>query len=188
MADPSSSQALGWSCTPGSPSLAPGTPGGAPALAAVPASPRAPHPWHCLASPWQGAGLRTPLPSWAWRMLCPHAHPYSSTSPPGAAQGEEKSLGASAQSATLSNLRPDTEYVVMLRPRYVQQPAVPATLTARTRKPHAWTWAQLGTGMTSQHRDAPPVTMPCGNGAAWPIAAWGAQNGDAGEHDYKVML
>ncbi|NWH76187.1 CO7A1 protein, partial [Piaya cayana] len=50
----------------------------------------------------------------------------------GAAQGEERSLGASAQSATLSNLRPDTEYVVTLRPRYAQQPAGPATLTART--------------------------------------------------------
>ncbi|KAF4799411.1 hypothetical protein TURU_054803 [Turdus rufiventris] len=51
----------------------------------------------------------------------------------GAPQREEKSLTASAQSATLSNLQPDTEYVVMLRPRYAQQPAVPATLTARTR-------------------------------------------------------
>ncbi|NXG56027.1 CO7A1 protein, partial [Hemiprocne comata] len=50
----------------------------------------------------------------------------------GVAQGEEKSLGASAQSATLSNLRPDTEYTVTLRPRYTQRPAVPATLTART--------------------------------------------------------
>ncbi|NXC79092.1 CO7A1 protein, partial [Cercotrichas coryphoeus] len=50
----------------------------------------------------------------------------------GAPQREEKSLTASAQSATLRNLQPDTEYVVMLRPRYAQQPAVPATLTART--------------------------------------------------------
>lgn len=41
---------------------------------------------------------------------------------------------ASAQSATLSNLQPDTEYVVMLRPHYAQQPTVPATLTVRTRK------------------------------------------------------
>ncbi|KAJ7406919.1 hypothetical protein WISP_130785 [Willisornis vidua] len=51
----------------------------------------------------------------------------------GAARGEEKSLGASAQSATLSNLRPDTEYVVILQPHYAQQPAVSATLTAQTR-------------------------------------------------------
>ncbi|XP_065543694.1 collagen alpha-1(VII) chain [Lathamus discolor] len=53
----------------------------------------------------------------------------------GAAQGQEKSLGASAQSATLSNLRPDTEYVVTLRPRSALQPARPSTLTARTRRP-----------------------------------------------------
>ena len=106
-------------------------------------------------------------------MLCPRAHPYPSNSPLGAAQEEEKSLGASAQSATLSNLRPDTEYVVTLRPRYAQQPAVPATLTARTRKHHARPWAQPGTGMSSQHRAAPPVTMPHGDGAAWPIALWG---------------
>nr|XP_041574710.1 collagen alpha-1(VII) chain isoform X10 [Taeniopygia guttata] len=51
----------------------------------------------------------------------------------GAPQREEKSLTASAQSATLSDLQPDTEYVVMLQPHYAQQPAVPATLTARTR-------------------------------------------------------
>lgn len=64
-----------------------------------------------------------------------HARPLpTAASPPGAAQGQEKSLGASAQSATLSNLRPDTEYVVMLRPRYTQQPSGPSTLTARTRK------------------------------------------------------
>ncbi|KAI1234455.1 Collagen alpha-1(VII) chain, partial [Lamprotornis superbus] len=59
--------------------------------------------------------------------------PGSPTLASGAPQREEKSLTASAQSATLSNLQPDTEYVVMLRPRYAQQPAVPATLTARTR-------------------------------------------------------
>ncbi|RLV99448.1 hypothetical protein DV515_00009730 [Chloebia gouldiae] len=51
----------------------------------------------------------------------------------GAPQREEKSLAASAHSATLSDLQPDTEYVVMLQPHYAQQPAVPATLTARTR-------------------------------------------------------
>ncbi|NXD66125.1 CO7A1 protein, partial [Eolophus roseicapillus] len=62
----------------------------------------------------------------------PQGYSLSYASPPGAAQGQEKSLGASEQSATLSNLRPDTEYVVMLRPRYAQQPAGPSTLTART--------------------------------------------------------
>ncbi|NXY20585.1 CO7A1 protein, partial [Atrichornis clamosus] len=68
----------------------------------------------------------------------------------GAAQGEEKSLGASAHSATLSNLRPDTEYVVMLRPRYTQQPAVPATLTART---------QAGTDQTLQTNILGPTSI-----------------------------
>lgn len=169
-ADPRPSQALGWSRTPGSPSLSPGAPGGAPALAAFPASPHAPHPWHCLASPGQGASPRTPLPCWAWRTPCPCTHLPPSASHPGAAQGEEKSLGASTQSATLSNLRPDTEYVVTLRPRYAQQPAVPATVTARTRKHRDQPCAQPGTGRSSQHRDAPPVTVPHGDGAAWPMA------------------
>lgn len=136
VADPHPSQALGQSRTPGCPSLAPGAPGGAPALAAVPASPHAPHPWHCLASPGQGAGPWTPLPCRAGPGTCRAPVPTLTPPPlpPGAAQGEEKSLGASAQSAMLSNLRPDTEYVVTLRPRYAQQPAIPSTLTARTRK------------------------------------------------------
>ncbi|XP_051483825.1 collagen alpha-1(VII) chain [Apus apus] len=70
----------------------------------------------------------------------------------GAAQGEEKSLGASAQSATLSNLRPDTEYTVMLRPLYTQQqPAVPVTLTARTREYCTQPWAQPGRPVGVQH-------------------------------------
>ncbi|RMC00145.1 hypothetical protein DUI87_23556 [Hirundo rustica rustica] len=69
----------------------------------------------------------------AWR---PGPEPPQGYSLSYAVQGEpqrEKSLTASAQSATLSNLQPDTEYVVMLRPRYAQQPTVPATLTTRTR-------------------------------------------------------
>ncbi|XP_062441893.1 collagen alpha-1(VII) chain [Rhea pennata] len=53
----------------------------------------------------------------------------------GAARAEEKSLGASALSATLGDLRPDTEYVVTLRPHYAQRPAAPATLSARTQRP-----------------------------------------------------
>lgn len=52
-------------------------------------------------------------------------------------QGEERSLGAGALSATLSNLRPNTEYVVTLKARYAQQPAATTSLTARTRKYHA---------------------------------------------------
>ncbi|XP_009076240.1 PREDICTED: collagen alpha-1(VII) chain, partial [Acanthisitta chloris] len=71
----------------------------------------------------------------AWQPGPEHLQGYSlSYTVQGAAQGEEKSLGASAHSATLGNLSPDTEYVVMLRPRYAQQPAIPATLTARTRR------------------------------------------------------
>lgn len=93
---------------------------------------------------------QTPLLCWAWCVPCPCAPPDT---PPGEAQ-REKSLTASAQSATLSNLQPDTEYVVMLRPRYAQKPSVPATLTARTRKYCAQPWAQLGLGVGSQHRDA----------------------------------
>ncbi|KAM4654580.1 collagen alpha-1(VII) chain [Amazona ochrocephala] len=115
------------SCTPAAPPCP--TALGVP-LAAVPASPRLPTPgtaWHPRAGcghPFAAGSERArPLPTAA--------------SPPGAAQGQEKSLGASAQSATLSNLRPDTEYVVTLRPRYVQQPAGPSTLTARTRRPVA---------------------------------------------------
>lgn len=80
-------------------------------------------------------------------MLCSYSHLHPSAYPSGAAQGEEKSLGANTQSAMLSNLRPDTEYVVTLRPRYTQQPAVPATLTARTRKQ---AWLQLATWISSQ--------------------------------------
>ncbi|NWV63250.1 CO7A1 protein, partial [Malurus elegans] len=75
-------------------------------------------------------------PTFLWLAWQPGPEPpqgYSlSYAVQGAAQREEKSLAANAQSAILSNLRPDTEYVVMLRPRYAQQPAVPATLTART--------------------------------------------------------
>lgn len=108
---------------PGGPSLSLGA-----ALAPVPASPRAPHPWHQLASPGQGA-VHTPSP--------PHTCPRPSMSPPGMPQGEERSLGAGALSATLSNLRPNTEYVVTLKARYAQQPAATASLTARTRKYHA---------------------------------------------------
>ncbi|TRZ13503.1 hypothetical protein HGM15179_013603 [Zosterops borbonicus] len=70
-----------------------------------------------------------------------------------AVQGEaqrEKSLTASAQSATLSNLQPDTEYVVMLRPRYAQKPSVPATLTART---------QAGTDQTLQTSILGPTSI-----------------------------
>lgn len=167
---------------------------GAPALAAIPASPSTPLPalptpgtdWHP-----QGKVRARGHPFPAGPGMCCAPVPTLTPPPPspGAAQGDEKSLGASTQSATLSNLRPDTEYVVMLRPRYVQQPAVPATLTARTRKNGAWPWAQPGTGMSSQHRDAPPVTVPHGDGVAQPIAAWrGGWNGDAGEHNYTVML
>lgn len=108
---------------PGGPSLSLGA-----ALAPVPASPRAPHPWHRLASPGQGAAHTPSLP---------HTCPRPSGSPPGMPQSEERSLGAGALSATLSNLRPNTEYVVTLRARYAQQPAATASLTARTRKHHA---------------------------------------------------
>lgn len=52
---PRPSQALGWSCAPGSPSLALGAPMGAPVLAAIPASPSTPRPWYCLVFPGQGA-------------------------------------------------------------------------------------------------------------------------------------
>lgn len=106
--------------------------------------------------------------------------PVPTHTSPGAPQREEKSLAASAQSATLSNLRPDTEYVVMLRPRYAQQPAVPATLTARTRKYCAQPWAQLGLGTGSQHRDAPLLSLcPIGMGLPGPllpvVVGWGCR-------------
>ncbi|NWX28551.1 CO7A1 protein, partial [Notiomystis cincta] len=68
----------------------------------------------------------------------------------GAPQREEKSLAASTQSATLSNLQPDTEYVVMLRALYAQKPAVPATLTART---------QAGTDQTLQTNILGPTSI-----------------------------
>lgn len=81
--------------------------------------------------------LRHPFPARPWVCCAPVPTCPPPSSPPGATQREEKSLGAGAQSATLSNLRPDTEYVVTLRPRYAQQPALPSTLTTRTRKHRA---------------------------------------------------
>ncbi|KYO29739.1 collagen alpha-1(VII) chain isoform B [Alligator mississippiensis] len=50
----------------------------------------------------------------------------------GEAQVEEMSLGANALSAVLSNLRPNTDYVVTLYPRYLQHTAAPAVANART--------------------------------------------------------
>lgn len=44
------------------------------------------------------------------------------------------SLGANALSAVLSNLRPNTDYVVTLYPRYLQHTAAPAVANARTCK------------------------------------------------------
>lgn len=141
------SQGLGWNHTPGSPTLASGAPEGAPALAHIPASSRCSPPL-ALTGILRAGCRPTDTPSLlglvSAMFLCP------SHAPPGEPQ-REKSLMASAQSATLSNLQPDTEYVVMLRPHYAQQPTVPATLTARTRKYCAQPWAQLGI----QHRNAP---------------------------------
>lgn len=164
-ADPCSSQGRGWSHTPGSLTLAWGAPGGAPALAHVPASSQCSPPL-ALTGILRAGCRPTDTPSLLGLVcamsLCPHT-------PPGAPQREEKSLTASAQSATLSNLQPDTEYVVMLQPHYAQQPAAPATLTARTRKCCAQPWAQPGLGMGSQHRDAPLQSLwPVGMGLPGP--------------------
>lgn len=168
-------QGLGWSHTPGSSTLASGAPRGAPGPcpSLFPVLPTPGTDWHP-----QGRvqAPQTPLPCWSWCVPCPCV-PHT---PPGAAQREEKSLTASAQSATLSNLQPNTEYVVMLRPRYAQQPAVPATLTARTREYSAQPRAQLGLGLDSQHRDAPLQSLcPTGMGLPGPLLpvgmGWGCR-------------
>lgn len=104
---------------------------------------------------------RVPAP--AHTPLCP---------PAGAAQGEERSLGAGALSATLSNLRPDTEYVVTLRARHAQQPAATATLTARTRKHRAPVPRRgSGGGQRGQLLRSPRGPPGVDRAPPWPVAA-----------------
>nr|XP_048713923.1 collagen alpha-1(VII) chain isoform X3 [Caretta caretta] len=91
----------------------------------------------------------------------------------GEAQAEEMSLGANAVSVTLSNLRPNTDYMVTLQPISQRQTAAPAQLTGRTLRLEGV--QQLSVQNISQQRML--VTWRGVSGATGYRVSWGLPSG-----------
>nr|XP_014341886.1 PREDICTED: collagen alpha-1(VII) chain [Latimeria chalumnae] len=89
--------------------------------------------------------------------------------PQGGAQPDERSLGADVLSTTLSELQPDTEYVITLYPVYPRNTAAPSSITGRTLRLEG-VQRLLGREVTSQSAQ---LTWSSVQGATGYRLAWG---------------
>ncbi|XP_018425152.1 PREDICTED: collagen alpha-1(VII) chain-like [Nanorana parkeri] len=86
----------------------------------------------------------------------------------------EKTLSGSALSDTLSELRPDTEYVLVLYPQFLRQTGTPATISGRTRRVDGVTDLNIQ-DVTSQSMR---ITWRGIRGATGYRISWISQSGD----------